>query len=236
LWHRADIGWINSAAYDPLAHGAPARLTLPGSGDAREDGAFTPRTRTPPGAILMPRLPFPADTDAFPEETRAAMRHILATRKSMPPPSSYLTYAGKAGALLSDLVEHLRYHTSLTDAETELAICLAARAADADFIWNAHVKLGHKAGTREEAIRAVDTFSALDGLTADETLIIRYGRELLEDRKVTDATVEAVRKRWGEKGLLELTATMSVYLMNATILRAMDHRAAPDARHLTPRK
>ena len=29
---------------------------------------------------------------------------------------------------------------------------------------------------------------------------------------------------------------MSVYLMNATILRAMDHRAAPDARHLTPRR
>ena len=38
------------------------------------------------------------------------MRHILQTRKSMPPPSSYLTYAGRAGALLSDLVDHLRYH------------------------------------------------------------------------------------------------------------------------------
>jgi hypothetical protein len=45
-----------------------------------------------------------------------------------------------------------------------------------------------------------------------------------------------VRARYGEKGLLELTATMSVYMMNATILRVMDHQAAPDARHLTPRK
>lgn len=184
----------------------------------------------------MPRLPIPSDTDDYPEETRAAVRHILSTRKGMPPPSSYLSHAGKAGSLLSDLVEHLRYHTSLTDAETELAICLAARAADADFIWNAHVKLGHKAGTREVAIRAVDTFGPLDDLTFDEALIIRYGRELLEERQVTDATVDAVRRRWGEKGLLELTGTMAVYLMNATILRAMDHRAAPDARHLTPRK
>ncbi len=80
----------------------------------------------------MPRLPIPSDTEAFPEETRAAVRHILATRHSMPPPSSYLTYAGKAGALLSDLVDHLRYHTSLSDAETELAICTAARASNAD--------------------------------------------------------------------------------------------------------
>ena len=183
----------------------------------------------------MPRLPIPTDTDAFSPETRAAVRHIRATRKTVPPPSSYLTYAGKAGALLSDLVEHLRYHTSLTQAEAELAICTAARAANADYIWGAHVRLGLAAGTREVAIHAVDTLGPLDGLTADEALIVRYGRELLETQEVADATVEAVRKRWGEKGLLELTAVMSVYVMNATILRAMDHQAPAEARHLTPR-
>jgi hypothetical protein len=44
-----------------------------------------------------------------------------------------------------------------------------------------------------------------------------------------------VRARYGEQGLLELTAVMSVYTMNAAILRVMDHRAAADARQLTPR-
>src|SRR5215510_3482015 len=183
----------------------------------------------------MPRLPIPADTGAFPEETRAAVRHILKTRKSMPPPSSYLTYAGQAGALLSDLVDHLRYHTSLTAAETELAICTSARASNADFIWNAHVRLGLQAGTREEALHAVDTYGPLDGLTADEALIIRFGRELLESPQVSDATFNAVRARYREQGLLQLTAVMSVYTMNAAILRVMDDQAAADARHLTPR-
>jgi hypothetical protein len=69
----------------------------------------------------MPRLPRPSDTEAFPEGTRAAVRHILQTRHGMPPPSRDLTYAGQAGALLSDLADHLRSHTSLT----------AARASDA---------------------------------------------------------------------------------------------------------
>ena len=183
----------------------------------------------------MPRLPIPSDTEAFPEETRAAVRHILATRHSMPPPSSYLTYAGKAGALLSDLVDHLRYHTSLSDAETELAICTAARASNADYIWNGHVRLGLQAGTREEALHAVDTHGPLEGLTADEALIIRFGRELLESPQVSDDTFHAVRARYGDKGLLELTAVMSVYTMNANVLRVMDHQAAADARHLTPR-
>ncbi len=183
----------------------------------------------------MPRLPIPSDTEAFAEETRAAVRHILQTRKSLPPPSSYLTYAGQAGALLSDLVDHLRYHTSLTGAETELAICTAARAANADYIWHGHARLGLQAGTREEALHAIDTHGPLDGLTADEALIIRFGRELLEAPQVSDVTFNAVRARYGEQGLLELTAVMSVYMMNAAILRVMDHRAAADARHLTPR-
>ena len=37
-------------------------------------------------------------------------------------------------------------------------------------------------------------------------------------------------------GLLELTATMSVYMMNANILLVMEQKTAPDARHFTPRK
>src|ERR671923_2215166 len=124
----------------------------------------------------MPRLPMPSDTEGFSEETRAAVRHILQTRHGMPPPSSYLTYAGQAGALLSDLVDHLRYHTSLTAAETELVICTAARAANADYIWSAHVRLGLQAGTREEALRAVDTRGPLGGLTADAAPLLRFGR------------------------------------------------------------
>ncbi len=137
--------------------------------------------------------------------------------------------------MLSDLVDHLRYHTSLTGAEPELAICLSARASNADYIWNGHVRLGLQAGVREEALYAVDTHGPLDGLTADEALIICFGRELLESPKVSDDTFNAVRARYGAKGLLELTAVMSVYTMNAAILRVMDHQAAADARPLTPR-
>src|SRR5947208_5205016 len=153
----------------------------------------------------MPRLPVPSDSDAFSEGTRLAIRHVLDTRGSnVPPPSGLMTYAEKAGALLSDLVEHLRYHTSLTNAETELAICISARASNSDYIWNAHTRLGLQEGTREEALHAVDTRAPLDGLTADEALIIRFGRELLEAPAIAEETFNAVRKRYGERGLMEL--------------------------------
>ena len=100
----------------------------------------------------MPRLPIPSDTEGFSEETRAAVRHILQTRKSLPPPSSYLTYAGQAGALLSDLVDHLRYHTSLTVAETELAICTSARVQR-----RLHLERARPAGPRPACARRRST-------------------------------------------------------------------------------
>jgi 4-carboxymuconolactone decarboxylase len=182
----------------------------------------------------MPRLPIPSDSDPYTEGTRRAIRHIVETRGGgLPPPSSLLTYAEDAGALLSDLVEHLRFHTSLTPAETELAICTSARASNNDYIWNAHVRLGLQAGTREEAIHAVDTHGSLDALTPDEALIIRFGRELLEQPKVSDSTFDAVRARYGERGLMELVAVMSVYTMNANILRVVEFQAAPEARLLS---
>ena len=88
---------------------------------------------------------------------------------------------------------------------------------------------------RDHAATADAVRYRLDGLPADEALIIRFGRELLESPQVSDATFNAVRARYGEKGLLELTAVMSVYTMNAAILPVMDHRAAADTGQLTPR-
>lgn len=141
-------------------------------------------------------------------------------------------YAGSPGAMLFDLVDHLWRNSSLTGAEMELAICTSTRASGNDYIWDAHVRLALAAGAREEAIRVVDEYLSLDELTADEALIVGLGRELLKAEEVTDETFEAVKRRFGERGLLELVGAMSVYLMNACILRAMDVRPLPGSRLL----
>src|SRR5262245_18213806 len=56
----------------------------------------------------------------------------------------------------------------------------------------------------------------------------------MESPQLRHARFNAVRARYGEQGLLELTAVMSVYTMNAAILRVMDHEAAADAERPRP--
>ncbi len=45
----------------------------------------------------MPRLPMPSDTEAFNDETRAAVRHLLATRNSMPRRAAISRTLGRPG-------------------------------------------------------------------------------------------------------------------------------------------
>ena len=52
--------------------------------------------------------------------------------------------------------------------------------------------------------------------------MIRYGRELLRGKRVSDRTFGAARERFGVQGVTELTATLGYYAMLACALNAFE--------------
>ena len=92
--------------------------------------------------------------------------------------------------------------------------------------------LAREAGVREEAIQVVANRGALELLGEDEARIVKYGRELLRDHRVSDETFEAAKTRFGNQGVTELTATMGYYAMLAYGLNAFEVEPAPDASRL----
>ena len=92
--------------------------------------------------------------------------------------------------------------------------------------------LARQAGVRAEAIDAVANRGAVDGLTSDESLVIGYGREMFRDKRVSDATFDAARERFGVQGVTELTATMGYYGMLACALNTFEVEPAADAERL----
>jgi 4-carboxymuconolactone decarboxylase len=121
----------------------------------------------------------------------------------------------------------------LTPAQTELAICVAARARNNPYIWAAHSPTALKNGISEQVIAAVDKRNPLDTVPEEEALIIQFGRELLEQHRVSDPTFDKVRARFGETGFVELSALMGYYLLIDTIITAMAIVPAPDAPKLS---
>jgi len=79
----------------------------------------------------------------------------------------------------------------------------------------------------------VNSRSLLDGLSEDEALIIQFGRELLEQHRLSDSTFERVRARFGESGFVELSALMGYYTLIDTIITAMGIVPAADAPKLS---
>ncbi len=48
-------------------------------------------------------------------------------------------------------------------------------------------------------------------MKADETILYNYAQEMYRDKAVSDATYAAAVKQFGEKGLIDLVATMGYY-------------------------
>jgi 4-carboxymuconolactone decarboxylase len=119
---------------------------------------------------------------------------------------------------MSHLGTYVRFETDLDRAQTELATIVAARGLNNAYIWAAHVPPALEEGIAASTVEIVNRGAAVDGLDPTEALIIRVARQLVEDRHLDDATFEAAKARFGEKGLLELTTLVGFYCLVSCII------------------
>jgi len=83
-----------------------------------------------------------------------------------------------------------------------------------------------KAGVRQEAIDIVANDKSLDGLTKEEAVIVRYGREVMGAHKLSQEAFDAALSQFGEATTIVLGALMGYYLMISCTLIATDMRPA----------
>ena len=90
-----------------------------------------------------------------------------------------------------------------------------------------------KQGVPESTITAIREGHSR-GVPSEDAQIIDFTRRLLREHRVDNATFEALRKRVGERQLLELTGTIGYYAMLAMTVNACELEAAPGAEVLKP--
>jgi 4-carboxymuconolactone decarboxylase len=170
----------------------------------------------------MPRITLLREKSQVPEADHATFDAIVASRGGIVGPFPVLLHSPVVAGRVSDLGHYLRFDTGLSDVERELAILTAAREGNCAVEWAGHVRLGRGAGVREEAIDVIGRRAPSSELTPDEALIVDYGRQILRDKKVTPETFEAAHKRFGDRGLVDLTALFGYYAMIACTLNAFE--------------
>ncbi len=155
--------------------------------------------------------------DSVPEREREAFDAFVAARGEIPTtgPGSVMLNAPEAAQRALGLAAYLRTETSLSPRIRELAMLLAARENDCQFIWNAHAPPARREGLRDELVDALRDRKELPNPSADELAVVNFGREFFRTRRVSQESFDAVVAHFGVNGATELATLMGCYAMLA---------------------
>jgi 4-carboxymuconolactone decarboxylase len=174
----------------------------------------------------MARIPMIEQKADLAPEGQAVWDLIAESRGRVVGPFSLLLHSPPLAERTAHLGAYIRFESALSPADRELAILAVARELDCEFEWAYHVPVARKAGAREEAIAALRD-RRVAGLTTQEAQLVGYVGQLLRTHRVDEKTFGAMRERFGERGLVELTATVGYYGMLASLLNAFEVTPAP---------
>ncbi len=149
-------------------------------------------------------------------------------------PRGFYLYSPKAGRHLSQANTYLRFESGLDEQVRELAILVVAREMPSQFEWTMHEPVAREVGLDPAAINVVKYDRSPQDLSARDALIIRYGRELLREDRLSSETFSQVAQEFGKEGLVTLTFLIGNYVRSALMLRAADMQIPLDREPLLP--
>lgn len=209
-----------------------AGCALAGSAAAQSSAAKT----LPPDIhpVSLTRLPplTRADLDA---EGQAIYDQIVGNGPTpRTGPVAVSLYSPQIAKQFNELNSFLRYNGDLSPRHTEVAICVAAWEIKQQYEYSAHEPAALRYGAPQAVIDTIKYDREPVGLSPEETVIIKVGRQLLREHKLdSDLYAEAVRL-FGRKGLVELVTVMGDYVMVGMVLTAIDQHLPEDRPALLP--
>ena len=117
---------------------------------------------------------------------------------------------------------YVRFESTLDHKVLEFTALVAARELECKHEWAAHINHGAKAGIPMETIRLVHAKKGAESFSSEDAPIVSFVREMIHARRVSEPTFQAIYARFGEKSMVELTATIGYYAMLACTLNTFD--------------
>jgi 4-carboxymuconolactone decarboxylase len=167
---------------------------------------------------VIDRMP-PLDPSRMDEEQRRAAQALIAgPRKGVFGPFIALLRSPELMDRLQRVGEYLRFDNAIPARLNELAIAITAHHARNAFEWAVHRPLAARAGVSEQALDALAAGERPRDLPQDDQLVHDFVTELLRTHFVSDALYTAARGRFGERGIVDLVATVGYFLAISLVM------------------
>ena len=182
----------------------------------------------------LSRLP-PVQRAELDEEGKRIWDALSGANKAIPStgPSAVTMHSPRAAEPIYALNQYLR-KTVAGARYFELAALIAAREFDQQYEWSAHEPAAIRAGAEQSVVDTIKFNRGLNGVPEKDAALIRLGRAIFRDHKVSSEVWTQMERLFGRQGAVELTIVMADYAMAGFILTAVDQQLPPDRKPLLP--
>src|SRR6185295_11384084 len=107
----------------------------------------------------------------------------------------------------------------------EAAVLTATRESQfSESEWTGHAASALRAGLSQQTIDVIRDGRDLAGVPEEDAMVIRFGRELFRNKRVSSETFAMVKEKFGPRGTVELIGIMGDYSLVALLLKAVDQQ------------
>ena len=180
-------------------------------------------------AERLPTIPPPQYTD---EQKKAAEDFLAARKVPVFGPFEPLMHSPQVMNQARAMGDYLRYNSAIGNTLSELAILVTAREWTQDYEWYVHQPIALKMGIKPEVAAAIADGRRPAAMTEDEAIVYDFSVELHRNKRVSDVTFERAEKRFGKKGVVDLTGINAYYALLAMQLNVAQYPLPKDGKRL----
>ena len=178
------------------------------------------------------RLPVIPPDQYTPEQKKAAEEFLAARKVPVFGPFEPLMHSPQVMTQARSMGDYLRYNSAIGNTLSELVILVTAREWTQDYEWYVHYPIAIKAGIKPEVAAAIADGRRPEGLSEDEQIVYDFSVELHRNKRVSDPTFARAEKRFGKKGVVDLTGINAYYTLLAMQMNAAQYQAPKDFKRL----
>ena len=183
-------------------------------------------------AYAADRLPTISPSAYDKDQTKAAEEFLAARKTAVFGPFEPLMHSPQMMTQSRAMGDYLRYGSAIGNTLSELAILVTAREWTQDYEWHVHYPIALKVGIQKEIADAIGDGRKPVGMTDEEEMVYDFSTELHKNKRVSDATFDRVEKRFGKKGVVDLTGINAYYSLLAMELNVAQYPLPSNGKRL----
>jgi 4-carboxymuconolactone decarboxylase len=180
-----------------------------------------------PAASKEPRFPQLTMAQLTDEQRPLGEAIMKISRVGIAGPYNPMLRSPVFGQRMFDLLDYLRWHSSLPLRLNEFAILITGRLWRSQVEWYAHGPLALKAGLSPAIIADLKANKRPADMQADEAAVYDFVMELSTTHAVSDQTFGRAKMLLGEQQVVDLTAVTGTYVTIAMLLAMAEEGVPP---------